>query len=213
MASLRCHVIVLLGEGRREGDFAATETLAEVANSLFVREQGEQRRLRFVFGGSPRPAETPLSHLIALSADRGRVGASTLTLHAVVGAPGSTDAQRDAAPAPNVQRGHGPPVFEAHNRRGGGGWRARGGDGGGGGGGGGGPDDDCVDVGGVRIRTSTLLLCLTGLLLLACCYGMVFYPSSFATVTNAAFLFLCGAAWIAAAATRLGAWGERRGGS
>lgn len=106
-------VRLLVGEESRAGTFAARQSVGDVVASLAAAEVAARRRVRVICGGQLRPRGTPLNHLPSTSAPS---GLPLVTLHAVVGAPGSADeaagddgaaAGGDARPAPPQQPAYG----------------------------------------------------------------------------------------------------------
>jgi hypothetical protein len=98
MASIA--VRLLVGEEARAGTFAARQCVGDVVAALAADEVAARRRVRVICGGQLRPRGTALNHLPSTSAPS---GLPLVTLHAVVGPPGSADeaaGDDDATPPP-----------------------------------------------------------------------------------------------------------------
>lgn len=89
MVQQRILVRVLAGgsDVARSGTFTVVDTLAAVVTALFAAEAEQRRRVRIIYGGQVREETDALSDLIP----RGAPVPDSLTLHAVIGAPGSAD--------------------------------------------------------------------------------------------------------------------------
>lgn len=177
MVVARTAVSVLAGENdRREGTFPAHDTLGSVVAALFGAELQARRRVRLIYGGRVRELGARLVDIVPESAGTRGGATGAITLHAVIGAPGSLDDAGDADPGSG---GAGP--TRAPPPRG----NATVG-------------DDTFDVVGVKVRPQTVLITLTGALILLLAYAQFALPR-FASAASAFLTLGAAAAWAALA--------------